>query len=49
VRMKAEDFQVDDPDKAMERFRASLARLVKVPKSVVHKRKKSRPKRKRKS
>ena len=32
--MKAEDFAVDDPQKAMERFKTGLAKIVKTPKTV---------------
>ena len=34
MRMKAEDFAVDDPQKAMERFKTGLAKIVKAPKTV---------------
>jgi hypothetical protein len=34
MRLKAEDVEVDDPQKAMERFKASLAKVVKAPKTV---------------
>jgi hypothetical protein len=33
MRMKAEDVQVDDPQKAMQRFRSALAKILKVPKT----------------
>ena len=33
MRTKAEDVQVDDPQKAMQRFRSALAKIVKVPKT----------------
>ncbi len=45
MRMKAETFEVADPNKAMGRFQSLLGKLVKVPKS---KHSKARPKRKRK-
>jgi len=35
-RIKAEEFAVDDPKAAMERFKSGLARLVRVPKSEIH-------------
>lgn len=38
-RIKAEDFRVEDPEAAMERFKAGLAKIVRVPKSQVMKRK----------
>jgi hypothetical protein len=31
--MKVEDVQVDDPKKAMQRFQAALAKIVKAPKT----------------
>jgi len=34
MKMKAEDVQVNDPQKAMERFRAALAKIAKAPKTV---------------
>ncbi len=52
MRMKAETFEVADPNKAMGRFKSLLGNLVKVPKSEVEakiKRTKARRKRKRKS
>jgi len=35
VRMKAETFEVGEPDKAMGRFESLLGKLVKVPKSEI--------------
>ena len=34
-RIKAEEFAVDDPKAAMEKFKSGLARLVRVPKSEI--------------
>ena len=54
MRIKAEQFEVADPDATMARFEALLGKLVKVPKVVrvrtpsALKRTKSRPKAKRK-
>jgi len=33
MRTKVEDVQVDDPQKAMQKFRSALAKIVKVPKT----------------
>jgi hypothetical protein len=49
--MKAEEFEVDDPRKAMARFQSVLAKVVKAPKTVFktkHKHTARRPKRTRK-
>jgi hypothetical protein len=49
VRTKADDVVVDDPKEAMDRFRLVLARLVKVPKAVIaRKRKRAKAKYKKK-
>ena len=52
MRMKADTFEVSDPDQAMGRFQSLLGNLVKVPKSEIKaKRKRAKaaaPKRKRK-
>jgi len=40
VRQKIEDFEVENPKEAMQNFKAALARIVKVPKSTVGKRRK---------
>jgi len=34
MRTKVEDVEVDDPEKAMQRFRSALAQVVKAPKTV---------------
>jgi hypothetical protein len=34
-RIKAKDFRVDDPEAAMERFKAGLRMIVQVPKSAI--------------
>jgi hypothetical protein len=34
MRMKVEDVGVDDPQKAMQRFKSALAHVVKAPKTV---------------
>jgi hypothetical protein len=47
MRTKAEDVQVDDPQKAMQRFRSALAKMVRVPKTETrakHKHTVGRPK-----
>ena len=44
-RIKAEQFEVDDPEAAMARFKSGLAKLVRVPKSEI-KAKRKRVKRK---
>jgi len=52
MRMKAHNFEVKDPDKAMERFKSLLGNLVKVPKSEIRakpKPAKARPKPKQKA
>ena len=52
MREKADTFQVENPDKAMERFQSLLGKLLKVPKSEIGTRKrkaKSRAKRKSKT
>jgi hypothetical protein len=49
VRVKAETFEVGEPDKAMRRFESLLGKLVKVPKSEIKaKRKRASPDPKRK-
>lgn len=35
MKEKIEDFEVENPKEAMEKFQAALAHIVKVPKSVV--------------
>jgi hypothetical protein len=45
-RIKAEQFEVDDPEVAMARFKAGLARLVRVPKSAIKAKRKRAKKRK---
>ena len=40
MRTKADDVVVDDPKEAMNRFRAALAQIVKVPKEVVTRKRK---------
>jgi len=49
-RIKAEQFEVEDPEAAMARFKAGLVKIVQVPKSEVmahrRKRRKASPKRK---
>jgi hypothetical protein len=52
VRKKADTFQVENPDKAMQNFESLLGKLLKVPKSEVGTRKRKakrgiKPKRKR--
>jgi len=47
MRKKAEDVRVDDPQKAMERFRAALKKVVRAPKTETkakHKHGTARPK-----
>ena len=50
MRTKAEDFEVSDPDKAMQRFQSVLGKVVKAPKTETkakanHKHTTGRPKR----
>jgi hypothetical protein len=45
VREKADTFQVENPDKAMQNFHALLGKLVKVPKAEVGTRKRKVPSR----
>ncbi len=49
MRVKLENFEVENPKEAMENFRSALAKIVKVPKSEVErKRKRAKAKYKRK-
>ena len=49
MRIKAESFKVNDPDKAMQEFTSLLGKIVKVPKSDVRrKQKKTRLKKRKK-
>ena len=45
-RIKAEEFEVEDPQAAMARFKAGLAKLVQVPKSEIKAKRKRAKKRK---
>jgi hypothetical protein len=48
VRAKLETFEVENPKEAIQKFQAALAKIVKVPKTVVDlKRKRAKAKRKR--
>jgi hypothetical protein len=50
VRVDIDAFEVENPKEAMKNFKAALAQVVKVPKSVVErKRKRAKAKKKRKS
>ncbi len=40
MKQKIEDFEVENPKEAMEKFQTALAQIVKVPKSVVDKKRK---------
>ena len=47
MRVKLETFEVENPKEAMEKFKSALAKIVKVPKSAVdRKRKRAKAKRK---
>jgi hypothetical protein len=47
--MKAEDFALNDPQKAMEQFKAGLAKIVKAPKTVFKSKHKHTPGRQKKT
>jgi hypothetical protein len=50
MRMKVEDFEVDDPQEAMRKFKSALAQIVKVPRiRRQQKRASAQPNKKRKS
>ena len=49
MRVNVDTFEVENPKEAMEKFKSALAQVVKVPKSVVdRKRKRAKAKRKKK-